>query len=143
MSSSRRRSADRRCRHQEPVAAGGRLGQPLAGAQERRAGPLGRGARPRVDLAGDDDPAHRPAVRVEAGPQDGRERVGAGPEQALELVALGELEVGQPGLGRIRASSSAASVRSQAVAAGASRRERTTSPKSTMPFTPQANWWQD
>ena len=68
----------------------------FARAQERLAGALGGGAAARVDLTGDDDPAHRPAVAVKAGVGDRDDRIGGGREQALELIALGELERGKP-----------------------------------------------
>ena len=126
--------------HQEAVAAGRRLRQALAGAEECRPGSLRRGARPRIDLTGDDDPAHRPALRVEPRPQDRRERVGAGPKQALDLVALGEFEVGQPRLGgirglQLRGERPQPGRRTGRVAAGADRRPRTARWRSS----PQAN----
>ena len=96
-SSSRRRSADRRVDMQEPVAAG----RAPRRAARGRAGTPGRFAA--SPGPSPDRPRRRRRPSASAGAsgwshaaQDRGERVGAGPEQALDLVALGELEVGQP-----------------------------------------------
>ena len=68
----------------------------LAGDHERDAVALGRGSRSRIDLARHDGPAQRPGVRLERRTEHGTERIDARRQQALDLVALGERERGQP-----------------------------------------------
>ena len=83
-------------REQEPVAARAGLGEERPCPEERLAGPLRRRPAPLVDMAGHGHPAHRPAVGMETRSQDGGQRIARRVEQALDLIALGELEVGQP-----------------------------------------------
>ena len=78
------------------LAAGRGNREPLAGRDERRATPLRRWAFARVNRTPDDHPAHRPAFRMERGPEDGPKRVSRRGEEALQLIALGELEPGEP-----------------------------------------------
>ena len=76
----------------DPLAVRDRRRQSLAGGDEGRAAALGRGTGPGVHLAPNDHPAHRRTVGVERGPEDRPGRIGRRGEEALQLVALGELE---------------------------------------------------
>src|SRR5206468_1654164 len=81
---------------QETVATDPRGDERLASGQERGAGALRGRTAARRDLARRHHPAHRPRLLVEGPDEDGEEGIRRWNEQALQLVALGEPEAGQP-----------------------------------------------
>ena len=117
----------------DPLAAGGRRRETLAGGDEGRAAALRGGTRARVDLAATTTQRIGTAVGVERGPEDRPGRIGRRGEQALELVALGELErrepVATPGRPRSDRRAGSAARPSRPARRGASG---STSPKRTM-----------
>ena len=73
------------------------------------------------------------ALLAERRAQDHGQRIGLGPEQALELVTLGEAEAGEGDLAASRDLELVAQERSQSDEPAGSRRDRITSPKTTIP----------
>jgi len=86
---------------EEPLAAGLGALQELPRGDECRARPLGGGAGAREDVAGDDRPPQLAALGMEPRAEHCHERVRAGGEQELELIALGEAR-GREAPSRIR-----------------------------------------